>query len=152
MSNFFQFEQEFIESLNCIPMIVRLKLDTCGVKLKLTHWNQFTPQEKQDLVTMACQTIEEANLYRDFLQTLVTEKTGNPAKTLAVDHNPPWLQIDMIPRQVQEKAGEFDCEISLLQWQTLTPLQRFALIKLSRPSHENSNFYPALQEFRLVAS
>ncbi|NEQ62650.1 MAG: nitrate reductase associated protein, partial [Moorea sp. SIO4A1] len=32
----------------------------------------------------------------------------------------------------------------------LTPIQRFALIKLTRPSHENKNFLPALKEFQLV--
>ncbi|MGB5769009.1 MAG: nitrate reductase associated protein [Crocosphaera sp.] len=151
MGHFFQFEQEFVASLNCIPMIVRLKLDTCGVKLKLTHWNQFTSQEKQVLVTMTCKTSQEAQIYRDFLQTLVTEKTGSPAKTLPLDDNPPWLDISTIPVQVQAQAAEFDNEISLSQWEKLTPLQRFALIKLSRPSHENNNFYPAMQEFQLLA-
>jgi hypothetical protein len=36
------------------------------------------------------------------------------------------------------------------QWAALSPLQRFALIKLSRSSHENSNFLPALKEFQLA--
>ncbi|MDJ0543718.1 MAG: nitrate reductase associated protein, partial [Microcystis sp. M53601_WE4] len=36
------------------------------------------------------------------------------------------------------------------QWQKLPPSQRFALIKLSRPGHENLNFYPALKEFHIV--
>jgi hypothetical protein len=31
----------------------------------------------------------------------------------------------------------------------LTPLQRFALIKLTRSQHENNNFLPALIEFGL---
>ncbi|MGK7883554.1 MAG: nitrate reductase associated protein [Crocosphaera sp.] len=149
MDHFFAFEQEFIESLHCIPMIVRFKLDTCGVKLKLMHWNQFTSQEKQVLVNMACETSEEAKLYRDFLQTLVTEKTGNPAKILPIDDNPPWLNSEHIPVEIQEKATEFNKQITLEKWKELTPLQRFALLKLSRPSHENSNFYPALQEFNL---
>ncbi len=149
MDHFFQFEQEFVESLHCIPMIVRLKLDTCGVKLKLNHWNQFSSQEKQVLINMACETPEEAILYGDFLQTLVTEKTGTPAKTLSIDDNPPWLNANHIPVEIQEKAAEFNKEITLEQWDKLTSLQRFALIKLSRPSHENSNFYSALQEFNL---
>ncbi|MFM2381171.1 MAG: hypothetical protein RLZZ143_3754, partial [Cyanobacteriota bacterium] len=49
-----------------------------------------------------------------------------------------------------EKAREFQIEISLEQWQKLPPSQRFALIKLSRPDHENLNFYPALKEFHIV--
>ena len=50
---------------------------------------------------------------------------------------------------VQEKAQGFDVTISSEQWSALNPLQRFALIKLSRPSHENRNFLPALKEFNL---
>ncbi len=56
----------------------------------------------------------------------------------------------IIPDTVREKAREFQIEISLEQWQKLPPSQRFALIKLSRPGHENLNFYPALKEFHIV--
>ncbi len=150
MSHFFQFEADFVESLNCIPMQVRLNLDTCGVKLKLYHWNQFTPEERQVLVSMACSTPEESKIYREFLQTLVTEKTGSPANKLEIDPHPPWLDPTTIPAEVLRKASEFEVTISPTQWSNLSPLQRFALIKLSRPSHENKNFHPALQEFKLT--
>jgi hypothetical protein len=150
MTVFFQFEADFVDSLRCIPMQVRMNLDTCGVKLKLSHWHQFTSQECQLLVSMSCATPEESKIYRDFLQHLVTEKTGAPAGELPIDSNPPWMDIQNIPITVQEKAAEFDVNINLEQWQKLTPLQRFALMKLSRPSHENRNFYPALQEFGLL--
>ncbi len=150
MSHFFKFEADFVESLHCIPMQVRLKLDTCGVKLKLSHWNQFTPQERQVLISMACSTPEESKIYREFLQTLITQKTGSPASELEIDPHPPWLDDQTIPREVQEKAETFNIIISLQQWANLSPSQRFALIKLSRPSHENRNFYPALKEFQLT--
>lgn len=150
MSDFFQFEAEFVESLHCIPMQVRYKLDTCGVKLKLSHWNQFTPEERKVLVAMTCDTPQRTQQYRDFLQTLVREKTGSPAGELPIDPHPPWLEMNKIPTQVQEKAAEFAVDLKISQWQNLNPLQRFALIKLSRPSHENRNFYPALREFQLV--
>ena len=113
------------------------------------HWNQFTSEEKKVLINMACDTPEEAELYHNFLQTLVTEKTGVPAKKIPIDDNPPWLNSEHIPLEIQEKAAEFNKEITIEQWKKLTSLQRFALIKLSRPSHENSNFYPALEEFNL---
>lgn len=35
---FFAFESDFVDSLRCIPMVVRYKLDTCGIKLKLPEW------------------------------------------------------------------------------------------------------------------
>ncbi|MGK7943314.1 MAG: nitrate reductase associated protein [Microcystaceae cyanobacterium] len=150
MSKFFQFESEFVNSLRCVPMRVRLKLDTCGVKMKLSHWNQLTQEERKVLISMSCETPSESAIYRNFLQQLITEKTGEPAKELPIEDHPAWLNEQEIPQIVQEKAAEFDLSLSLDSWQALTPLQRFALIKLSRPSHENSNFYPALQEFNLV--
>jgi hypothetical protein len=127
-----------------------MKLDTCGVKLKLSHWMQLTQPERMVLVNMACTTAAEAKIYRDFLQKLITEKTGTPAAELAIETHPAWLDESKIPDSVVEKAKEFQTEISLEQWQKLEPSQRFALIKLSRPSHENLNFYPALKEFHLV--
>ncbi len=149
MAQFFKFETEFIESLRCIPMQVRLNLDTCGVKLKLSHWNGFTTAQKQMLIDQPCETAETSAAYRDYLQTLITEQTGSPAKTLVIDAHPAWLDTAQVPPAVLQKAQEFDLTLSLSDWIQLTPLQRFALIKLSRPSHENHNFLPAMQEFGL---
>lgn len=150
MSNFFQFEADFVQSLRCIPMQVRMKLDTCGTKLKLTHWHQFTQEERQILVEKVCTTAEEIAEYRQYLQQLVVEHTGTPASDLPVDQHPAWMDVATIPDTIQEKAQELGVSLTLEQWQALTPPQRFALIKLSRPSHENKNFLPALQEFKLV--
>lgn len=146
-NKYFQFEADFVGSLQCIPMLVRMKLDNCGVKLKLVHWNQFENAERQALVNLPCTTPEERQTYREWLQNLIIAKTGEPAKELEIVSNPPWLDSAQIPSLVQAKAQEHNLALSLKQWSNLTPAQRFALIKLSRPSHENKNFIPALQEF-----
>ena len=151
-TNYFQFEADFVGSLHCIPMIVRMKLDNCGVKLKLTHWNQFSKLERETLVDMPCTTEYQRQNYRQFLQNLVTVQTGKPAKELAIDPNPEWLIESEIPQSVQTKAQECGVSISLEQWSELTPARRFALIKLSRPSHENKNFIPALKEFGILSA
>src|SRR4028119_1072463 len=150
MVNFFKFEADFVDSLRCIPMQVRMKLDTCGIKLKLTHWHQFTQQERQSLVEMPCTTAEEIETYRQYLQQVVIEHTGIPASELPVDPYPAWIDATTIPPSIQEKAQEFGVSLASQQWAALTPAQRFALIKLSRPSHENKNFLPALKEFQVV--
>ncbi len=150
VDSLFKFEQDFTDTLRCIPMSVRYKLDTCGVKLKLNHWNQFSLKEKESLVQQPCLTASEVQEYRQFLQALVIEKNNKPADELAIDPNPSWLNESEIPMSVQDKAAEKGLNFTVAQWRSLTPLQRFALIKLSRASHENHNFYPALQEFGLV--
>lgn len=150
MTQYFEFEADFVESLRCIPMQVRMKLDTCGVKLKLTHWHQFTQQERQSLVEMPCTTAQDIEIYRNYLQQLVVQHTGTPASNLTVDSHPAWMDATSIPSSIQEKAQEFGVIITSQHWVELSPAQRFALIKLSRSSHENKNFLPALQEFQIV--
>lgn len=146
---FFRFEADFVDSLRCIPMQVRYKLDTCGVKLKLVHWHQLGAEEREQLVVLPCATPAEAEVYRSVLQQWVCDRTGSPAADLPIDPAPAWLQATAIPQDVQTQASQFGVSLTLEQWQALTPLQRFALIKLSRPSHENKNLLPALQEFGL---
>ncbi|NEQ96579.1 MAG: nitrate reductase maturation protein NarM [Cyanothece sp. SIO2G6] len=147
---FFKFEDDFVQSLRCIPMQVRFKLDTCGVKLKLAHWNEFSLDERETLVTLPCETDGDIQAYKTHLQALVTQYTGGPAKELTIDPQAPWLNSTQIPDPVQEKATACNIELTIDQWASLTALQRFALIKLSRPSHENHNFLPAIAEFGLT--
>jgi len=151
-SPYFNFEQDFVGSLRCIPMRVRHSLDTCGVKLKLEHWNKFTEDERRSLVDWPCETKAAADTYRDRLQALITERCGAPAKTLNISAAPPWRETACIPEQVTDKFKSQNVPLSSKQWANLSELQRFALIKLSRPSHENSNFMPAVREFGLGAS
>jgi hypothetical protein len=151
-ANYFQFEADFVGTLQCIPMSVRMKLDNCGVKLKLAHWNQFSQAERETLVNLPCTTPNQCQTYRKWLQNLIIAKTGQAAKELAIESNPLWLNETTIPDSVQTKAQEHHVSLSLEQWSNLSPAQRFALIKLSRPSHENKNFIPALQEFGILST
>lgn len=148
---FFQFEADFVDSLRCIPMQVRYKLDTCGIKLKLSDWNHFTQAERQTLVDKPCQQETEIQAYREFLQQLVQQRYGELPAELPIESHPEWMDTTTIPHAIQEKAEEVGVSVTPQQWEELTPLQRFVLIKLSRPSHENKNFVPAMQEFHLMS-
>ena len=150
MSPFFQFESDFVDSLRCIPMTVRFKLDTCGVKLKLHQWNKFSESDRHQTVETPCSTDAEINDYRTLLHQLIEHRSGETATDLAIDPNPPWNDAATIPESVKVKAEEVGVEVSSIQWEALTPVQRFVLIKLSRSAHENINFLPAVQEFGLI--
>jgi len=148
---FFQFEADFVDSLRCIPMQVRLKLDTCGIKLKLADWFQMDSSERQNLVDLPCQTATETQAYYEYLQSLIT-RNGASVSELPIDSHPEWMDATTIPVSVQTLAMEVGVTLDVLHWAALTPIQRFALIKLSRSGHENKNFLPALREFHLVTS
>lgn len=131
-------------------MQVRLKLDTCGIKLKLNQWNRFSQEERQALVERPCDSKEKIADYREFLRQLVQQHMSEPATDLPVEENPAWMDSKTIPESVLNQAQELRVTITPDQWANLLPVQRFALIKLSRSNHENSNFLPALKEFHLL--
>lgn len=149
MANFFKFEADFVDSLRCIPMQVRYKLDTCGIKLKLSDWNHMTQAEREAVVELPCTTETEIQAYQEYLQELIIKQTGTAPATLPIEPEPAWLNSNTIPDSIQDKAQEIGVNLTLSQWINLTPLQRFALIKLSRSVHENNNFPKAIAEFHL---
>jgi hypothetical protein len=150
MWQFFEFESDFVASLRCVPMQVRYKLDTCGVKLKLQHWHRFSDIQRHQLTALPCGTDAEVIAYRTKLRSLVFETCNDHPNDLPIAEKPAWMQVNMIPESVLSHAQELNVAIAIAQWQNLTPLQRFALIKLSTSNHENDNFLPALREFGLL--
>ncbi|SDG48683.1 conserved hypothetical protein [Dyadobacter soli] len=150
-TRFFAFESDFVDSLRCIPMIVRYKLDTCRVKLQLSEWAKFNFDEKDFLAEMPCHTDREVEMYGDYVHELVwkyTSKVPSLLKTL----DPAWVHTH-VPAEVCEKAQEWKCPvISASQWMGLDVLERFALVKLSRSGHEGRNFPRAMAEFGLAVA
>src|SRR5688500_18085645 len=92
--NYFQFEEDFVEdNVRCIPMIARFKLDACGIKLKLAEWCKMNTEERENLATLPCSTIEEIIEYRFYLKDLILKRTGNEATELPVLQNPAWARM-----------------------------------------------------------
>jgi hypothetical protein len=145
---YFNFEEDFVENnIRCIPMIVRFKMDKAGIKLKLEEWSKFNVRERIELATKPCRDESEANLYHIHLAWLIKRYTGDDATILSVDHFPGWTGGNDIPVVLQEKASEFGWSVSSKQWNGLTDLQRYSLLKLCRAGHESKNFPKAMKEF-----
>jgi len=148
---YFKFEEDFVEdNVRCIPMIVRFKLDACGIKLKLTEWSKMSTEQRIQLADLPCESAVEVAAYGEYLRQLIKSITRQDATDLKVDHNPGWAQLSDIPEILIEKAKELNLSLSLAQWKNLSTLQRFALMKLSAASHESKNFTKALREFNLA--
>ena len=148
---YFRFEEDFMEdNIRCIPMMVRFKLDACGIKLKLSEWSKFTVEEREFLAEFRFNSHQDIATYRNYLQDLVFNRTKREATDLAIEAYPPWAIVHQIPESIVQRMKEYNWNLSLSQWRQLSMLQRFALVKLSRSSHENKNFPKAIKEFGLV--
>ena len=148
---YFQFEEEFMENnMRCIPMIIRFKMDMAGIKLKLSEWKKFSTEERIELAFMSCGFNEESEQYARYLASLIKKYTLRHPTIMEVNKTPAWKDLHSIPGALIEKLKEFNWNLSIVQWGYLTNLQRFALLKLCRPGHENKNFPKAMKEFGLV--
>lgn len=148
---YFTFEEDFVEdNIRCIPMIVRYKLDACGIKLKLKEWSLLSTSEREALATMVCDESASIARYRQYLQGLIWNRTGQAATPLPPIVDAPWEYGKEIPDVVQGRLCEHHLQVSFWQWNNLRVLQRFALIKLSTSAHEHKNFLKALREFNLT--
>ncbi|GGN05055.1 hypothetical protein GCM10010967_45170 [Dyadobacter beijingensis] len=150
-TRYFAFERDFVDSLRCIPMIVRYKLDTCRVKLQLSDWAKFNFDEKDLLAEMPCHAPDEVEMYADYVNELVWKYTST-VPSLLQNLDPAWVRMH-VPAEVHERTHEWNCPvISATQWTQLNELERFALVKLSRSGHEGRNFPRALAEFGLATA
>lgn len=145
---YFEFEEDFIQNnMRCIPMIVRFKMDAVGIKLKLKEWSRFTQDERVQLALKPCNSTIEKRRYCEYLVELVERYMKHAATSMEVDLQPVWCELNNVPTILLEKAREFDFIMTSAHWNSLTDLQRFTLLKLCRPGHENKNFPKAMVEF-----
>ncbi|RBM05370.1 nitrate reductase associated protein [Novacetimonas cocois] len=147
----FDFERDFAGSLRCIPMIARQKLDIVGIKLSLRQWSRFSREERAQLADLPCVSDGEQAAYRELVARLIATRTDEPLRPLAERGLEDWRDPGHMPQAVRAQAhADGIAPPTAREWAALTPLQRFALIKLARSRHENENFVPAMKEFGIL--
>ncbi len=148
----FGFEADFAHDLHCIPMVVRFKLDRCGIKLSLRQWSRFGGENRAALLIRRCDTEKEVSSYRQALMDLVGSCGGGAVVWLEADPAPAWVGDAQVPLTVTEQAARSGIRPpSASQWSRLAVIERFALLKLARSNHDNENFLPAMREFGLIS-
>jgi hypothetical protein len=79
----FKFETESYESLNCLPMAARRKLEAVGIKLHLAQWEQLGRGDRLMICHAPAAAEEERSALRTFSEEIALVRTGSPAKILS---------------------------------------------------------------------
>jgi hypothetical protein len=151
LTRLFAFENDFGDRLACLPMAVRYKLDAAGIKLHLKEWTGLPDGQRRELLAWTCASEKDLSGFAERIKTLVEARTGRAPDVFAPVEHPEWLDGRRVPQAVHERAEALGITLSLVDWARLTPLQRFALVKLSRPKHDAQKLRPALEEFGVAA-
>jgi hypothetical protein len=142
----FKFEDEVHQTLSCVPMAVRRKLDKIGLKISLDQWQALGRGERLAICHLPIESAEERDTVATFIDETVRHRCGNAAKPLSEDirraADPPAAPPAMLITNA--KAQGF--EIGQPAWERLDQDERYALMKLGGGTEPSHNFHAALQE------
>jgi hypothetical protein len=117
----------------------------------LKQWNKLSVEGRRQLVERPCDEPAEVESYKQYLIALVEEFTKSSVEFAPIDNSPPWADVAVVSERICLWARAIGvAPPTPEQWAALTPLQRFALFKLTQPGHSNENFIPAMREFSLL--
>lgn len=149
----FEFESDFVATLRCVPMAVRFKLDRVRIKLTLRQWSKLDRKDRDELLQLPCRSESEVVGFRRRLAQMIQLRSGEALRELAAEADDTLSVSSTVPLQVRAFAvGRNLTPPTDRQWDSLSELRRFALLKLSRENHDNVNFEPAMREFGLTAA
>ena len=148
MFNRYRFESEVYESLDRIPLDVRMKLDRTGGKISLKDWSVFSLQERWALCDLPVEAEEGGGDFISYLLVLVRKYKGEELELVSPPSNPPWEDSGQVPPTVHERSKVLGKPVSPAEWAQWDPFQRYALYKLSVSKNEPEQFREALEEFR----
>src|SRR5262245_59677882 len=118
MNRMFGFESDFVDSLRCIPMAVRYRLDITGVKLKLSEWSKLGKVERRVLVERPFASTEDVRSWKEALSLLVAEASGAAPALLPALPETQW-ESPTLPEQVRLQAAAEGLTLSNGDWASL---------------------------------
>ncbi len=142
----FEFEAEVYESLSCVPMAARRKLDRLGLKIGLEQWQQLGRGERLMICHAPAAEPDECEALRLFIHEAAVARSGSPPRPLSDESRQDAEPPAEPPPVLVANAHSLGVTLIAQEWERLDDDERYALIKLGngpRPSH---NFKAALHE------
>jgi hypothetical protein len=142
----FSFEAEIYESLSCLPMAARRKLDRLGFKISLEQWQKLSRAERLMICHAPAGAPDECEVLRSFIHEVTLARSGFPPVPLSDQSRKAAETTNEPPATLVANANALGVALTVSEWNRLDDDERYALIKLggiARPSH---NFKAALDE------
>jgi hypothetical protein len=142
----FNFEAEVYETLSCVPMAVRRKLDRAGVKIGLKQWQALGRGERLAICHLPADTSDQVDALKLFILEAVARGGTEPTTLSEADRagaEPPPEP----PTALVDHAGQLGFALDRSKWQGLDGDERYALMKLGAGPKLSHNLKAALREF-----
>jgi hypothetical protein len=142
----FRFEADIYESLDCVPMAARRKLDRIGLKVSLEQCQRLSSPEHLAICHMPAESPDECAALREVIVETVKGRNNSAPKELAAElrsaADPPALPPSL--HVSRAKAAGFDLTDQV--WQSLDEDERYAPMKLGNEKGISHNLASARAE------
>jgi hypothetical protein len=147
----FAFEGDIHDSLECVPLSVRRKLDLAALKISLEGWRSLTRSERLALCHLPVDTPEDLAVYREVLRG-VCERAGVAIKDLDdPDAAAQAWNAPGVPSAVAARLGDLHVGLGDAAWRSLDEETRYALLKVVHPKRNPLKIVALLVELGLLA-
>jgi hypothetical protein len=143
----FKFEDEMHESLQCVPMAVRRKLDRVGLKIGLEQWKSLDRGERLAICHLPVDSAEECDAVGVFIREAMNRRFGAEPKTLGDAQRALAEPPASPPSRVVANARAQGFNLTAEVWSRLDSDERFALMKMADAETPSHNLGAALKEF-----
>jgi hypothetical protein len=144
----FLFEGDIHQSLACVPLTVRRRLDLAGLKISLAGWQLLSRAERLALCHLPADSEADIAVYREVMQEFCVGR-GVPLKPLP-DSDRAWNAAEP-PEGLEARLRELAVALSPGAWRALDEESRYALCKLADPQREPAKLKAALIELGLAS-
>jgi len=142
----FEFEAEIYETLSCLPMAARRKLDAVGIKIGRMQWAKLSRSERLKICDATANSPDEIAALRLFIDEAVLAKAGSRPAELSEEARGSARPPSNLPSQLAAHAGALGVPIVQSAWDTLDDDERYALVKLGGGGTASHNLRAALTE------
>ncbi len=143
----FKFEDEMHESLQCVPMAVRRKMDRVGLKIGLEQWKSLDRGERLAICHFPVDSAEECDGLGVFIREAMRRRFGVEPKSLTDAQRASAEPPASPPARVVGHARAAGFDLSAAVWSRLDGDERFALLKMGDVETPSHNLLAALKEF-----
>jgi hypothetical protein len=147
----FKFEDEMHESLQCVPMAVRRKLDRVGLKISLQQWKSLDRGERLAICHLPVDSTEECDALGVFIREAMQRRFGAEPKSLTDAQRASAEPPASPPARVVTHARAAGFDLNASSWSRLDGDERFALLKMGDAETASHNLGAALKEFSVPA-
>ena len=146
----FAFEGNVHETLDCVPLTVRRKLDLVGLKVSLAGWQSLPREERLALCHLPVDEACELEVYREVFRAFAA-RANVPLSPLPeeVSTRTRW-NADAPPPPVRARLDAMGHALAPAQWAGLDEESKYALVKMAEPQRDPRKFGWVLAELGLA--